>query len=184
MKTENRQLDITMLRSLVTLTRMISLKLWVKGQIQIVGARVGREEQEGCRKSDVVVRWVLVLGPEKGIMMKEITHRQIGWRDSSVMENVGVYHKDEHPWWSSNRREGGNSCHRCSGRAEWVWSARLTADSQKTLEVWKEVRKGGMWFSRLGKYRMITMAALRKIWSFYKSTVRRVGMCVSATASL
>lgn len=30
-------------------------------------------------------------------MMKEITHRQIGWRDSSVMENVGVYHKDEHP---------------------------------------------------------------------------------------
>lgn len=56
MKTENRQLDITMLRSLVTLTRMISLKLWVKGQIQIVGARVGREEQEGCRKSDVVVR--------------------------------------------------------------------------------------------------------------------------------
>lgn len=184
MKTENRQLDITMLRSLVTLTRMISLKLWVKGQIQIAGARVGREEQEGWRKSDVVVRWVLVLGPEKRITMKEITHTQIGWRDSSVMENVGVYRKDAHTLWSSNRREGGKSCHRCSGRAEWVWSARLTADSQKTLEVWKEVRKGDMWFSRLGKYRMITMAALRKIWSFYKSTVRRVGMCVSATASL
>lgn len=56
MKTQNRQLDIAMLRSLVTLTRMILAKLWVKSWIQIVGARVGREELKGCRKSDVVVR--------------------------------------------------------------------------------------------------------------------------------
>lgn len=50
MKTENRQLDITMLRSLVTLTRMISVKLWSKNLIQIVGVRAGREEWEGVQK--------------------------------------------------------------------------------------------------------------------------------------
>lgn len=50
MKTENRQLDITMLRSLVTLTRMISVKSWGKNLIQIVGVRAGREEWEGVQK--------------------------------------------------------------------------------------------------------------------------------------
>lgn len=49
MKTENRRLDSTMLRSLVTLTRMVSVKLWVKSLIQIV-ARMGREELEGVQK--------------------------------------------------------------------------------------------------------------------------------------
>lgn len=51
---ETRQLDLTMLRSLLTLTEMVSVKLWVKSLIQIATTRVGREQLEGEQKNDVV----------------------------------------------------------------------------------------------------------------------------------
>lgn len=51
---ETRQLDLTMLRSLLTLTEMVSVKLWVKSLILIATARVGREQLEGEQKNDVV----------------------------------------------------------------------------------------------------------------------------------
>lgn len=47
---ENRQLDLTMLRSLLTLIEMVSVKFWVKSLIQIVNARVKREQLEGEQK--------------------------------------------------------------------------------------------------------------------------------------
>lgn len=47
---ENRQLDLTVLRSLLTLIGMVSVKFWVKNLIQIVNTRVGREQLEGEQK--------------------------------------------------------------------------------------------------------------------------------------